>query len=400
MEIMKDLDTMQTQSAEVRITQSRVRLLMNKPFFGTLATRLRIVEFDMPTAATDGRHFYFNREFVDSLTDAELDFLVAHEVLHCVYDHLGAREDRFPILYNVACDYNINYTLVDLAIGEIIGEDKLNGGKPCYDRKYKDMNSYEIYDQLLKEGADQQNMQGMDVHLDLGEGAGTDEETKGKVKPMTAQERKELQDEIKQAVIQAAAGAGNDVPSDVKRMIRDLTEPKLSWKDVLRVQMESSLKSDFTFMRPSKRSGEVIFPGMNKDEELHALLALDMSGSISNDTAKEMLSETHGIMQQYDSYKITVLCFDTGIYSVETFTSEDGKDIRDYEPVGGGGTEFDIVWKYMEKEGIEPDQLIMFTDGYPWGSWGNPDYCDTLFVVHGNPQKTIVAPFGTTIHYE
>lgn len=397
---MKDLDTMQTDSAEVRITQSRVRLLMNKPFFGTLATRLRLVEFDMPTAATDGRHFYFNREFVDKLSDAELDFLVAHEVLHCVYDHLGAREDRFPILYNVACDYNINFTLVDLAIGEIISEAKLNGGKPCYDRKYAGMNSYEIYDQLLQEGADQQNMQGMDVHLDLGEGEGTDEDTKGKVKPMTAAERKELQDEIKQAVIQAAAGAGNDVPADVKRMIKDLTEPKLSWKDVLRVQMESSLKSDFTFMRPSKRSGKVIFPGMNKDEELHALLALDMSGSISNDTAKEMLSETYGIMQQYDSYKITVLCFDTGIYNVEEFTSEDGKDIRDYEPVGGGGTEFDIVWKYMEQEGIEPDQLIMFTDGYPWSSWGNPDYCDTLFVIHGNPQKTIQAPFGTTIHYE
>jgi predicted metal-dependent peptidase len=139
---------------------------------------------------------------------------------------------------------------------------------------------------------------------------------------------------------------------------------------------------------------------MNKDEELHALLALDMSGSIDDETAKEMLSETYGIMQQYDSYKITVLCFDTGIYNVETFSSEDGKDVREYQPIGGGGTEFDIVWKYMEQEGIEPDQLIMFTDGYPWNSWGNPEYCDTLFVIHGDPQKRIQAPFGTTIHYE
>ncbi len=387
--------------AETRITQSRVRLLMNKPFFGTLATRLRLQEIEqIPTAATDGRHFFFNRAFIDRLDDDELDFLVGHEVLHCVYDHMEAREDRQPVLYNVACDFNINYTLVDLDIGKLIGEDKLDGGKPCYDPKYAGKNSYEIYDELLQTA--HQDMVGMDVHLDDGTGGGSDEDGKDKmpIKSLSPDERKELQDEIKQAVLQAAQSAGNDLPADIKRMIKELTEPKLSWKDVLRVQMESSLKSDFTFMRPSKRSGEVIFPGMNKDEELHALLALDMSGSISNDTAKEMLSETYGIMQQYDSYKITVLCFDTGIYNVETFTSEDGKDIRDYEPVGGGGTEFDIVWKYMEQEGIEPDQLIMFTDGYPWSSWGNPEYCDTLFVIHGDPQKRIHAPFGTTIHYE
>ena len=264
-------------TAEERITQSRVRLLMNKPFFGTLATRLRLQEFEMPTAATDGRHFFFNREFVDSLDDdEELDFLVGHEVLHCVYDHMQAREDREPILYNVACDFNINYTLVDLAIGKLIGEDKLNGGKPCYDPKYAGKNSYEIYDELLQQ-ADQQ-MKGMDVHLEDGTGGGeTDEDGKAKAKQLTPAERKELQDEIKQAVLQAAQSAGNDVPADVKRMIKELTEPKLSWKDILRVQLESSLKNDFTFMRPSKRSGEVIFPGMNKDEELHAVIALDMS---------------------------------------------------------------------------------------------------------------------------
>ena len=304
-----------------------------------------------------------------------------------------------PILYNVACDFNINYTLVDPAIGKLIGEDKLNGGKPCYDPKYAGKNSYEIYDELLQQ-ADQQ-MKGMDVHLEDGTGGGeTDEDGKAKAKQLTPAERKELQDEIKQAVLQAAQSAGNDVPADVKRMIKELTEPKLSWKDILRVQLESSLKNDFTFMRPSKRSGEVIFPGMNKDEELHAVIALDMSGSISDVLAKEMISEVAGILAQYNSYKITVMCFDTGIYNVDTFTHDDGRDIAEYEPIGGGGTEFDVVWKYMEQEGIEPDQLIMFTDGYPWNSWGDPNYCDTLFVIHGDPQQRIQAPFGTTIHYE
>ena len=216
---------------------------------------------------------------------------------------------------------------------------------------------------------------------------------------MSEEEKKALQDEIKQAVIQAAQSAGPDVPESVKRMISELIAPRMDWRDVLRTQLESSLRSDFTFMRPSKRSGEVIFPGMNKDEELNVAVFLDTSGSISKDMLRDFLSEVQGIMDQYQSYNIVIAQFDTGVYGVETFTSDDGRTMRDYELVGGGGTDFDVVFKYMEEYGIEPDQMVMFTDGYPWGSWGNADYCDTLFVIHSDKQKSIEAPFGVTIHY-
>ena len=142
---------MLTKTAEERITQSRVRLLLNKPFFGQLATRLRLEDAseNIPTAATDGRRFLFNRNFVDSLSDNELDFLVGHEVLHCVFDHMQARGEREPRLYNAAADYNINMTLVEQHVGDPIGEDKLDGGKICLDWKYH-WNSYEIYDDSYK----------------------------------------------------------------------------------------------------------------------------------------------------------------------------------------------------------------------------------------------------------
>ena len=174
------------KTAEERITASRVRLLLTKPFFGQLATRLRLQEFEMPTAATDGRHFYFNREFIDRLDDPELDFLVGHEVLHCVYDHMQARGDRNPTLYNVACDYNINMELVNQNIGKIISKDKLNGGEPCLDWKYQGMNSYEIYDKLLDEASEQ--ISGMDVHFD-GPGANGEGEDAGPG-GMTEEEKK------------------------------------------------------------------------------------------------------------------------------------------------------------------------------------------------------------------
>jgi predicted metal-dependent peptidase len=111
------------KTAEERITQSRVRLLLTKPFFGQLAVRLKVQDATewLPTAATDGRRFMFNRDFVDSLNDDMLDFLVGHEVLHCVFDHMQARGDRKPQLYNAAADYNINMTLVEQNIGMTAG---------------------------------------------------------------------------------------------------------------------------------------------------------------------------------------------------------------------------------------------------------------------------------------
>lgn len=387
------------KTAEERITQSRVRLLMTKPFFGTLAVRLRIEDASdyIPTAATDGRKFMFNRTFVDNLTDPMLDFLVGHEVLHCVFDHMEARGDRLPRLYNAAADFNINMTLVEQNIGEPITSDKLDGGSMCLDWKYKGWNSYEIYDDLFENAKD---AEGMDVHLEVAEPGDEDGEGKGVKIEMSEEERKQLADEIKQATIQAAQAAGEGVPEVIKRMINELVAPKMDWRDVLRTQLESSIKSDFTFMRPSKRSGDVIFPGMNRDEELNICVALDTSGSISQDMLRDFLSEVGGIMDQYSSYRIHVLQFDTNVYGAEDFTSDDGRSISEYELVGGGGTDFDVVFSYLAQEDIVPDQLIMFTDGYPWSSWGNPDYCDTLFVVHGDPKQRIQAPWGVTIHYE
>jgi len=387
------------KTAEERITQSRVRLLMTKPFFGTLAVRLRIEDASdyIPTAATDGRKFMFNRTFVDNLTDPMLDFLVGHEVLHCVFDHMEARGDRLPRLYNAAADFNINMTLVEQNIGEPITSDKLDGGSMCLDWKYTGWNSYEIYDDLFENAKD---AEGMDVHLEVTEPGDEDGDSKGVKIEMSEEERKQLADEIKQATIQAAQAAGEGVPEVIKRMINELVAPKMDWRDILRTQLESSIKSDFTFMRPSKRSGDVIFPGMNRDEELNICVALDTSGSISQDMLRDFLSEVSGIMDQYSSYCIHVLQFDTNVYGAEDFTSDDGRSMAEYELVGGGGTDFDVVFRYLAEEDIVPDQLIMFTDGYPWNSWGNPDYCDTLFVVHGDPKQRIQAPWGVTIHYE
>jgi predicted metal-dependent peptidase len=112
----------------------------------------------------------------------------------------------------------------------------------------------------------------------------------------------------------------------------------------------------------------------------------------------DFLGEVAGIMEQFDSYTLRIAQFDTAVYGERTFLSEMGEDIRSYEIKGGGGTDFEVIFRHMNENDIMPNQLIVFTDGEPWGSWGDADYCDTLWVIHSNPRKT--APFGVTTHYE
>jgi predicted metal-dependent peptidase len=139
---------------------------------------------------------------------------------------------------------------------------------------------------------------------------------------------------------------------------------------------------------------------MNFDETIDITVAIDMSGSIGNDQAQDFLSEVQGIMDQYKDYKIKLWCFDTKVYNEQDFSADGGESLMEYKIMGGGGTDFDVNWSYMKANDVQPKKFIMFTDGYPYGSWGDESYCDTIFIIHSNHNKGLQAPFGVTAHYE
>ena len=392
---------------EILIT-ARVGLLLRASFFGNLATRLKLVNADewCPTAATDGRNFYYNTRFIKMLKPKEVEFLFGHEVLHCVYDHFGRRGDRDPMLFNVANDYAVNGDLKKHRVGEFITS------VPClYDAKYEGKSSEEIYDDLY-ENAEKINLSDLvdkllDDHLD-GEGDsdsdddGYEKDGKGKKPKLSAEERQKIKDEIKEAVLSAAAasdGAGN-LPAGVKRLIQDMTAPKMNWRELLRMQLESTIKSDFTWMRASRRGWhmDAVMPGMKNDELIDIAIGIDASGSIDERMLKDFLSETQGIMDQFQSYRIHIFTFDTGVYNPQQYNSDNLDSICDYEVKGGGGTDFDAIFNYLKEEQIEPKRLVVFTDGYPFGSWGDENYADTVWIIHGN--TTVVPPWGQYAYYE
>jgi len=391
-----------------KLITARVGLLLRASFFGNLATRLKLVNADewCSTAATDGRHFYYNSRFIDMLKPKEIEFLFGHEVLHCVYDHFGRRGDRDPMLFNVANDYAVNGDLKKHRVGEFITS------VPClYDSKYEGMSSEEIYD-ILYENAEKINLSDLvdkllDDHLD-GEGDsdseddGDDKDGRGKKPKLSAEERQKIRDEIKEAVLSAAAasdGAGN-LPAGVKRLIQDMTAPKMNWRELLRMQLESTIKSDFTWMRASRRGWhmDAVMPGMKNDELIDIAIGIDASGSIDERMLRDFLAETQGIMDQFQSYKIHIFTFDTRVYNPQQYNSDNLDSICDYEVKGGGGTDFDAIFNYLKDEQIEPKRLVVFTDGYPFGSWGDENYADTVWIIHGN--TTVVPPWGQHAYYE
>ena len=100
-----------------------------------------------------------------------------------------------------------------------------------------------------------------------------------------------------------AAGAGN-LPAEVERMIKEFTEPKMNWREILQQQIQSTIKNDFTFQRPSRKAWHTgaILPGMNYDTTIDIAIAIDMSGSISNEQGSVFLGEIQNIMSQYQDY--------------------------------------------------------------------------------------------------
>jgi len=387
-----------------KLITARVGLLLRHPFFGNLATRMNIIDASdwCTTLATDGRNFYYNLGFVNKMSAKECEFGFAHEVLHNIFDHLGRREGRDPTLSNIAADFAVNQILKDERIGiaptfiKIFQQDKYRG--KSYEEIYQD-----LYDNAEKIDIGQLG-ELLDEHLD-GEGDGEDGQDgdkPGKGRPrLTAEEKKKIRDEIKEAMVAAAQSAGaGKVPASIQRMIKDFTEPKMDWRQLLRMNIQSILKSNFSFNRPNRKmqhSG-VILPGMLNDETIDICCAIDMSGSISDAQGKDFISEVKGIIDEYVDFNLELWCFDTDVYNHQKFTMDNSDDINEYQLKGGGGTSFEANWHFMKDQGIQPKKFIMFTDGYPCGGWGDEDYCDTLFIIHGN--DSIIPPFGQVAYYK
>ena len=345
------------------IVTVRVSLLFNFPFFGTLALRLNIVDASRwcKTMTTDGKNIYYNRDWVKTLSRPKLHFALTHTVLHCVYDHLGRRGNRDKQLWDMSTDYIVNYTLVKENIGEPIEKGLL------YDEKFTDeMSVEEVYkileqnstkiqipfDQHMDLGSDQRDENGQSVSVTvMGDGNGPPQLTEADIE--------KLHNEMKAAVINAAQQNAGKLPGGIQRLLENLTEPKLNWRQLITAHIQSLVKDDYTFTRFSKKTwglgGKFLIPGQNFLDTIDILCCVDTSGSITDDILRTFLSEVKGIIEVFPQFTLRFMTWDTRVYNYTEFTPSNIDELLNgtYSFDGGGGTSPACIWEYMDEHNIE-----------------------------------------------
>lgn len=363
-------------SVEKKIRKARTGLILDQPFFGSLALRMELIEDSkkVQTMGVDGKSIYYNPEFVKSLNPLELKGVLCHEVMHVVLMHHLRRDNRDPWKWNIATDYAINLILNDA--GFTLPEKRLLDGK------YKDKTAEEIYN-LLPDQEKQESDPG---------GCGEVFDCPDKLSPA---DKTKLEQETKVMVQQAARQAETmgTLPSDLKRLVMDLTAPVINWRELLRRFIQDTAKNDFNWSRPNKRfiGYDLYLPSLLSNELKPVCLAVDTSGSIDDETLKDFSSELSAIMEEFET-EISVIYCDTKIAGVEEFRREDLP--LKLNPKGGGGTSFIPPFQWVDEKAKDIACMIYFTDLCCNDFPDEPGY-PVLWIQHGDYGNDV--PFGEVI---
>lgn len=366
-----------------RIILARTSLIMRKPFYGQIALRMKLKEnSDIQTAAVDGTHLLYNPEFIASLDDDELLFVIGHEVNHLVYDHLGRRGNASSMRWNIAADFVDNRDLVQQKVGKM-------PESALYDEKYDNMCVEEVYASLGDEspgtlsGYADRLLDDHDLFDELPE-----------------MEKQHVRDTIREAVLSAAASCSKeDIPADIQRMIDELNTPQVDWKAIIRSTIEGLFKTDTSYYRPNRKmmSSGFILPGNIKAPSVQLDIASDTSGSIGSELWITFMSEVAGIVQQYTDYNVRMMSWHTRVCDVVEYDPYSVEDIVTYKATQSGGTDPECVFKYIEENETPANMTIIFTDGE--FHLGRDTFSkEVLWVVVDNPSFT--TPFGLVLHID
>ena len=341
-------------------TKARSRLLLDNPFFGTLALKLLPKEdTSQPSGYTDGKVLGYNPKWFEKLSSQQQVGFIAHEIMHIVYMHIFRREQRHPKKWNVAADYVINYNLVHdcrmvLPDGALI------------DEQYKGMTTEHVYNLLPEmEDEDGNSIPWDDLPEDFGNSGAVRDGV-----PSNGSSTKEQQKwtiDINQAY-EAAKMAGK-LPGGLSKVIDEIVKPKVNWKAVLTKFLTSTAKNDYSWVKPNKRflGQDMYLPSLYSERLESIVVAVDTSGSITDEELQIFASETSAILASMDPEKIEFLQCDTAINQHDTYTRESLPLKVEFK--GRGGTDFAPVWEYIEENHLNPKACIYLTDLYPccWG---------------------------------
>lgn len=374
------MDEMKVKNTVRRMTEERALLIKNNPFFGHLSMGLQLACAPCKTACTDGSRLIFDPAFAEKLSDQELQFVILHEVLHCVFRHCIRGKGLHSVLYNIACDIVVNSTILAMWGQEsmmIAGEKAMHLAPDG--KEGREYNAEEIYQMLIHQNHTNGISQMQTAQNNANKSSQMQTDNEGFEKSSFDRhdiwqgicDKAQLQDNWNRKIQSAFRQCGDStgMPQQVRTIVQDIARRSgLNWKQLLHDFLQSDTY-DYNFLPPDRRYAfsDFYLPAYNMDEEHQTAddiwVCIDTSGSVTGEELTCTMAEILDAMRQA-GLKGRISFFDSNITEPEPFEFEN--DLKNLTAQGGGGTSFHIIFRYL-KEKLYPDlprAIFIFTDGY------------------------------------
>lgn len=384
------------------VSQARIKLMLDEPYLASAVARFPLVNAEKmdwcETMAVDGYYIYVNPAFCQKLSTAEITFVLAHEVMHCVLGHLDRRGQREPDLWNQAADYATNLMLVQMGL-TMPKEGLIND-------QYQGLTAEQIYERLQQKasqgsgGGDSKDdssageiRKGWDLHIGPDDMRG--QSTRAREFP-TAEERKRLRVSLTKSLEPRLRGVA---PGLFDSEIRQAQGGQVPWRTLLSRFFTGLRRDNYRLMPPNKKHvwRGIYLPSMGAPGPSHIVVAIDTSGSMSDDILADVIAEIDKLRSATEC-RLTLIQCDADIQKVEEFDEYSGTSFARYRVFGRGGTSFKPVFNWIRDQsqrGIyQFDTLIYLTDGYGDFPEKSPNY-PVLWIMTKSGKSE--APFGEVI---
>lgn len=370
-------------NAENLLLKARSQLLMQEPFFGTLAMRLKLVaKPEVKTAATDGACLYYDPEWIEKQDVLKLRGLIAHEVMHCALNHNTRRQERDPELWNISCDYAINPIVLDAGL--------MLPDKGLVDDKLRNMPAEEIYDKLKDDSQKKPKPCTWGMVMDAGK------------QQVESKSQAQIEVEWQLATAEAAeiARQRGKLPGALERFISDIIAPKVDWREVLWPFFTDLNTDDYSWMKPNRAyiSEDEYLPSLRSEGCGKIAIVQDTSGSTAAH-AQQFFSEVDGVLQQVAPSEVVFISCDCEVQDVTVFTQGERLEPKECVRKGNGGTAFTPAFKELFTEHPDVEAVVFLTDlESSSDDFEEAQRYVTAPVLWVSTNRILEAPFGITCY--
>ncbi len=356
------------------LTKAKSQLTAKHPYFGILASRLKHEQSEkLRFYASNGKRFIYNPNFIENCSIDELMFILTNCVMHHILAHSQRKLNRKGALWQLATDFAINNLL------------KKNGLKipkgANFNNEFKNMYAEEIYE-ILKE---QNNLSSTNSFED------NEEENVFSALSKVDENLKDTDEaewEYAASLAKEVAQRKSSTPLGLERLAKKMETKNIDWKFELYNAINRHMRNNYAFMPPNKKHiyRGIALPSLTSDT-LSLVVAIDTSGSINDELLGAFIDEFKSIMQNFPSIIVELIIADAKVQAHYTFR---GADEIDFETRGGGGTDYRVVFEYIDSNLPMSSMLLYFTDGDGIFPKTPPSY-EVLWALSQNKERL---PFG------